>query len=185
MTGVELALVSIGLGTDAFSVALGVGARWSGGRQVFRLAFHCGLFQSLMPIAGWAAGGLLLGPARAYGPWIAAAILAIVGGRMVRASAAAGERPRVADPTRGWSLIGLSVATSLDALAVGVGLAAVESPIFPAVLVIGVVAGLMTLAGMRLGRRIGAWIGRRAELLGGLVLVGLAVKFCLEGAGVL
>jgi len=184
MTGVELSLVSIGLGADAFSVALGVGARWAGRRQVFRLVFHCGLFQLLMPLAGWGAGGVVLGPARACGPWIAAAILAIVGARMVHESFAGKERPRGADPTRGWSLVGLSVATSLDALAVGVGLAAVESPIFPAALVIGVVAGLMTLVGMRLGRRIGVWIGRRAELLGGLVLIGLAVRFGLEGAGV-
>lgn len=183
MTGIELTLVSVGLGADAFSVALGVGARWWGRRQVFRLAFHCGLFQLLMPLAGWALGGAVLGPARAFGPWIAAAILAGVGIRMAAASFSPAARPPGHDPTRGWSLVGLSVATSLDALGVGVGLAAVGSPVFPAVVVIGLVAGAMTFAGMGLGRWLGAWVGRRAELLGGLVLFGMGVRFGLEGLG--
>jgi putative Mn2+ efflux pump MntP len=169
---------------DAFAVALGLGLRLqpATGRQTFRLAFHFGLFQFLMPIAGWAAGETLVRRIEKYDHWVAFALLGIVGGKMIFESfrmekELRGERP---DPTRGVSLVVLGVATSIDALAVGLSLAAVGvAIIFPAV-VIGVVSFVVTAMGMKLGPVLGRVIGRRAELLGGVVLILIGIKILAD-----
>jgi putative Mn2+ efflux pump MntP len=83
------------------------------------------------------------------------------------------------DATRGWSLVGLSVATSLDALAVGVGLGILRQRLIRSAVVIGVAAAIMTLVGLQSGRGLRLWVGRRMETVGGLVLIGLAFRMLL------
>ena len=176
--------IAFALALDAFAVSLGLGLslKPATGGQTFRLAFHFGLFQFLMPVVGWAAGETLIRHIEKYDHWVAFALLLGVAGKMVFESLRpekdlATER---SDPTRGVSLLVLSVATSLDALAIGLSLAALHvAIIFPAV-VIGVVAFAMTVAGMKIGPVLGKLIGRRAELLGGTVLLLIGIKILVD-----
>lgn len=176
--------IALALAMDAFAVSLGLGLslKPATGGQTLRLAFHFGLFQFLMPVLGWAAGESLIRHIEKYDHWVAFVLLLGVGGKMIFESLrpekdAAAKR---ADPTRGVSLLVLSVATSLDALAVGLSLAALRVAIvFPAV-VIGVVAFAMTVTGMKIGPVLGKVIGRRAELLGGTVLLLIGIKILID-----
>jgi putative Mn2+ efflux pump MntP len=176
--------IAFALAMDAFAVSLGLGLslKPATGGQTFRLAFHFGLFQFLMPVVGWAAGETLIRHIEKYDHWVAFVLLLGVGGKMIYESF----RPEKdsgsgrSDPTRGASLLVLSVATSLDALAVGLSLAALRVDIvFPAV-VIGIVAFAMTVAGMKIGPSLGKIIGRRAELLGGVILILIGIKILVD-----
>lgn len=176
-----LVLVAVALGIDAFAVSLSAGAYLvkADARQTFRLAFHFGLFQFFMPILGWLAGASFVEYMRQWDHWIAFGLLALIGGRMIKESFAGEGRIRK-DVSRGWSLVALSVATSIDALAVGLSLSFIEVRIiFPAV-VIGVVAGLMSLTGVRLGERVSGMFGARMELVGGVVLILIGVRVVLQ-----
>jgi len=202
----EILGLAVALGLDAMSVAAAVGVRWHGARQKFRLAWHAGLLQFLMPLAGWAAGRQLAELLASWGAWLAGALVFAVGVKMLyealqsrpgaveetveRAAEhaaerrAAGGRPASStakgDPTRGWSLVVLSVATSLDALVVGFSLGLRGSGrIWWAAAVIGVVAAAMSLAGVAIGKRVGAAVGRPAEVAGALVLMALGASFPL------
>jgi putative Mn2+ efflux pump MntP len=180
----SLVAIAVALAMDAFAVAIVTGLTLEPmtRRHVFRLAFHFGLFQALMPVIGWAAGAVVHRYIAAVDHWIALALLVLVGGRMIRGALGQvdGERAAPGDPTSGWSLVGLSVATSIDALAVGLTLAMLGATIFVPAVVIGLVAAAFTAAGMRLGRRIGAAWGKRVEIFGGLVLIAIGVKIVLE-----
>lgn len=175
--------IAVALAMDAFAVAIATGLqlRPLQGRQVFRLAFHFGLFQALMPILGWLAGSTVQRHIAAWDHWIALGLLGFIGGKMIYESRRPAEAERaLADPTRGWTLIGLSVATSIDALAVGLSLAMLEVSIWFPALVIGVVCAAFTVTGMLIGWRIGRVWSRRVELVGGLVLIAIGVKICVE-----
>ncbi len=176
----QYVVIACGLAMDATAVCLGAGAtgRARGRRAAFRLVFHFGLFQMLMPLAGWLLGRGLVGVFRQVDHWLAFALLAFVGGRMVIAGLRPhdAEQPR-GDPTRGWSLIALSVATSVDALAVGLGLAVLDVPIWLPCLMIGVITAAMSWAGLALGATLHARWGSRMEVAGGvlLTLIGLQI----------
>lgn len=175
--------MAVALAMDAFAVAVvsGLALDPLTGRHVFRLAFHFGLFQALMPVVGWAAGAAVHDRIAAYDHWIAFGLLAVVGGRMIVGALRGDDAPAVPrDPTSGWTLVMLSVATSIDALAVGLSLGMIGSDIVVPAAVIGLVAAALTAAGILLGRRVGAFWGKRVELVGGLVLVGIGAKIVLE-----
>jgi len=176
-------LIALGLAMDAFAVALSGG--FSAGkvtkRQTLRLAFHFGLFQFLMPILGWAAGLTVQNLIQAYDHWVAFALLAGIGGKMVyesfRQEKNEGRKP---DITRGASLVLLSLATSIDALAVGLSLSLLRVRILYPSTVIGVVCFALTALGFAFGSRLGRLLGRRMELLGGMVLIGIGVRILIE-----
>ena len=175
--------IAVALAMDAFAVALGTGMNLGAltGRHLFRLGFHFGLFQALMPIVGWMAGLTIQKQVAAWDHWIAFGLLAFVGGKMLKEAFAAEEEKKTAsDPTRGMSLVILSVATSIDALAVGFSLSLLGVSIWWPAVVIGLVAGVLTVAGMLLGRRAGDHWGPRVEIVGGLVLIGIGVKILVE-----
>jgi putative Mn2+ efflux pump MntP len=180
MAPLEVILLALALSADAFSVAAVVGVTACEPRQRFRLSFHFGLFQCLMPILGALLGHFLLVYVQAFDHWIAFGLLAGIGLKMViealRREKEAACRP--GDPTRGWSLVGLSLATSIDAFGAGVGMAMVLS--LPWLLlsasVIGITCGAITYAGMRTGALIQRLVGRKIEILGGLVLIGLGIR---------
>ncbi len=164
--------IAIGLAMDAFAVAIAASTslRKVTGRQLFRMSFHFGWFQFMMPVLGWFAGRAVAEPLAAWDHWIAFGLLAFIGGKMIyEAVTRFGDEERKSDPTRGISLIVLSIATSIDALAVGFSFA-----------LIGVVAAALTLLGMQIGSRVGKRFGRRVEIAGGLVLIGIGVKILLE-----
>lgn len=184
----QLALlgIAVALAMDAFAVALATGAVLPQltFRHLFRLSFHFGLFQGLMPIIGWLAGVGLQETIAAYDHWVAFFLLLWVGGKMIHEAFAEDEEEESRnDPTRGLTLITLSVATSIDALAVGLTLGVLGISVWWPSLVIGIVAGLFTLAGMLLGRRIGDCWGQRMEIVGGLVLLSLGIKILMEHLG--
>jgi putative Mn2+ efflux pump MntP len=175
--------IALGLAMDAFAVSLGIGFTLKGitPKQTFRLSFHFGLFQFLMPVIGWFAGENILKYIQAFDHWVAFILLFCIGGRMIRESFKFGEKSRryISDPTKGSSLLILSLATSVDALAVGLSLAALQVAIIYPAVVIGIVAFGMTALGVKIGPFLEKLIGKRVELLGGviLMLVGLKILF--------
>jgi len=174
--------LAVALAMDAFAVALGVGINLSPltGRHLFRLGFHFGLFQALMPILGWLAGMTIQRWIQAYDHWIAFALLSFVGGKMLYDAFQDEGTKGGKDPTRGITLIILSVATSIDALAVGLSLGMLNISIWTPALIIGLVAGILTVVGLLLGRRCGTIWGKRVEILGGLILCAIGSKILLE-----
>ncbi|HEU5360096.1 MAG TPA: manganese efflux pump MntP family protein [Candidatus Deferrimicrobiaceae bacterium] len=159
---------------DAFAVAIATGIVLGkvSGRQTFRLAWHFGLFQFLMPVVGWMAGLSVERFLSGYDHWIAFALLAGLGGKMIYESFRGEKRENAGrDPTRGVSLVVLSVATSVDALAVGLSLGVLRIGIWYPAAVIGLVAGALTTAGLHVGPRIGKAFGSRMEIVGGTILI--------------
>jgi len=175
---IALFAIAFSLSLDAFAIATvaGVTLGEPSRRQRFRLSFHFGLFQAMMLTAGWCSGSAVVHLLHGLGPWVAFALLALVGGNIVRNSLRGeeGER-RKFDPTRGWDLVFLSVASSLDALAVGISLAMVNSLIIRSALVVGIISYGMTLLGMVIGKKIGAVWGRRCKLFGGFFLIAIGL----------
>lgn len=183
MGWLTLLAVAVALAMDAFAVAVVAGLTLVPltRRSVFRLAFHFGLFQALMPIAGWTAGRAVRSLIESVDHWVAFGLLLFVGGKMIwGALHEREEEARRTDPTEGWNLVLLSFATSIDAAAVGLTLAMVGSPILLPAAVIGIVAASLTAVGMVLGRRIGALWGQRVEVVGGLVLIAIGVRIVIE-----
>lgn len=176
----EIGLVAVSLGCDAFAVGLGVGTRFCAPRQVFRLSFHFGLFQFLMPVVGWVLGRNVLGWTERIGPWIAFGLLIFIGAKMAYEGASHHEEEAVcADPTKGFSLVMLSVATSIDALGVGFSLGILGQSLFAAAICIGITASAMTWAAMKLGNNLSGRFAHRMEIVGGLILIAIAFKLLL------
>ena len=182
MDAITLTGLALALAMDAFAVALGTGAVLSRltGRHLFRLGFHFGLFQALMPVIGWLAGLTIMQWVEAWDHWIAFSLLSIIGGRMIYEAFSDEEKTDDRDPTKGLSLVLLSIATSIDALAVGFSLSVIGVSIWMPALVIGLVAGVLTIVGMLLGGRIGDRWGTRVEIFGGLVLIAIGIKILIE-----
>jgi manganese efflux pump family protein len=172
-------LIAIGLAMDCFAVSLGVGTAGTavGARATFRLFFHFGLFQAGMTLLGWLAGKTVVGYISSLDHWVAFGLLMFVGIRMIRGGLRkTGETPSIPDPSRGLTLVMLSVATSIDALAVGLSLALLSVNVFWAALLIGAVSAGMSLAGLLLGNQLGSRFGKSMELLGGVILIGIGLR---------
>ncbi len=187
METAALIVVAFALAVDAFSVATASGLVLPevGWRRTLRLAWHFGLFQSLMTLAGFGSGEVLRMVAAWLVPWIAFLLLVIVGGNMLvegYRSESEDSPKKKKDPTKGGMMVFLSVATSLDAFAVGVSLATVDFDLVFALLVIGFMAFGMTVLGMKLGEKIKRWgpVERYAQYLGGVVLIGIGVRILFE-----
>ncbi|OGO43630.1 MAG: hypothetical protein A2137_05515 [Chloroflexi bacterium RBG_16_58_8] len=146
-----------------------------------RVALSFGLFQAFMTLVGWLAGRTVIGFISPYDHWLAFLLLAFVGGRMVwesfRDKDPGGKRT---DITRWGLLLALSVATSLDALAVGLSFAFLKVNISLASLIIGLVALAVTGIGFALGKKLGAVVGKRAEVVGGAILIVIGLRILLE-----
>ena len=185
MTLLSLFALALALAMDAFAVAVAAGIRLGSvtGRQVFRLCFHFGLFQAFMPVAGWILGLSVRDFIEAWDHWAAFALLAFIGVNMLREGASlkeeeSGTLSPAADPTRGLSLLMLSVATSIDALAVGLSFSLLDISVWFPAAVIGVVCCALSALGLGLGTSLSraAMLGRRAELAGGLTLLAIGFK---------
>ena len=183
MSWVSVIGIAVALAMDAFAVAIAVSVTLgkASGRQLFRLSFHFGWFQFMMPVIGWFAGLAVAGWVSAWDHWIAFGLLAVIGGKMIYEALGRAERERPKnDPTRGISLVLLSIATSIDALAAGFTFALIGVDVWYPALVIGGMAAGLTLLGMRIGGRLGLRFGKRIEVLGGVVLIGIGIKILLE-----
>ncbi len=179
-------VIALALAVDAFAVALATGVclRVVSLRQTFRLGFHFGLFQGLMNIAGWAAGLSFRELIESVDHWVAFGLLSFVGIKMiVEAVGGRSEDAQRIDPTRGTSMVMLSVATSIDALAVGLSFSLLNISIWVPALVIGITAAVLTTIGMHLGCRlvgVASKIASKVEIFGGLVLIGIGIKILHE-----
>lgn len=185
MSLITIFVLAVALGVDAFSVAIGIGAANSKKSlaPVWRLSAAFGIFQFVMPLVGWLAGSTVVTIIAGFDHWIAFALLALVGGKMIREGFEKESDEEKADQMQGWPLLVLSIATSIDALAVGFSFSVLKTPIlFPAV-IIGVVCFCMTAGGMIFGKVLAKLFGKKVEIFGGLVLIAIGVKILAEHLG--
>ncbi len=179
MSIVEILAIAVGLAMDAFAVSLagGAGGGLRSPRPALRLAFHLGLFQFMMPVIGWYAGSRAAPFIESIDHWVAFALLALVGGRMVHSGLQPhGDDALPPDPSKGWNLVALSIATSIDALAVGLSLAMIGVAIWQPSVIIGVVTAILSLIGIAVGGRVGRRFGPTVEVVGGLILLAIGIR---------
>lgn len=182
----ELFILAVGLSMDAFAVSIckGLSIQKLKLRHALIVGAWFGVFQALMPAIGWLLGSAFAETIVAVDHWIAFVLLAIIGGNMIREALGKGEED--CDPSLApAAMVLLAVATSIDALAVGVTFAFLRVKVLPAVALIGVCTFLLSAAGVKIGNVFGSRYKSRAELLGGAVLVLIGVKILLEHLGIL
>ena len=197
MTPLAIAALSLSMSTDAFAAAVGRGAAHRPTVvQALRAGLVFGVIEAITPLLGFWAGTLAAGYVEAVDHWIAFALLALVGGHMIRAALSAdepgedgaedgakdGAMPRRAGPL---ALVATAIGTSIDAAAVGVGLAFIGVNIWVVAASIGVSTFVLTTIGMLIGKAVGARLGKTAELLGGVALIGIGLLILAEHTGVL
>lgn len=178
----ELFLVAVGLSMDAFAVAVckGLALRKVNLGQMALVGLWFGGFQALMPLIGYFVGVQFRGQITAVDHWIAFGLLAFIGGKMVYECIRPGEEEQVANPTATGKLLVLAVATSIDALAVGISLAILRANIWVCSSWIGIITFTLSALGVRLGKKLGDKFQRSAGLLGGLVLICIGIKILVE-----
>jgi putative Mn2+ efflux pump MntP len=181
-----LLLVAVGVSADAFAVALGKGLhlRRLSVRDAAAIAISFGLFQGLMPVAGWLLGTGMRGYISEIDHWVAFGLLAFIGGRMVHEALSDGDDDVDEDHIGLRELLVLSVATSVDALAVGISFAFLDVAILVAAVVIGLVTGVASLAAVYIGHRAGVRFRGPAEIAGGVILILIGVRILLDHLGV-
>ncbi len=168
--------IAFALACDAFSVGLAVGTNNVSRGATLRLALSFGWFQFMMSLIGWFLGSGFQDSIGQYAGWIAAALLIVIAINMARDGLKNEVLEQNFDPTKGLSLLTLSIATSLDALGVGLGMGALGDAILYPAMVIGVVAFLMTYLGVLLGTKLSQKFGNRMKFVGAAVLLIIAVK---------
>jgi len=182
MSLIELFLIAIGLSMDAFAVAicLGLSLQKTRFRQMLTVGLYFGVFQAAMPLIGYLVGVQFADKIVAFDHWIAFVLLAFIGGRMVKGSFAkdCDEPSQISLSPR--AMLPLALATSIDALAVGVSFAFLSIQIAPAVSFIGVTTLTLSAIGVRLGSMFGAKYKSKAELLGGVILIVIGLKILIE-----
>lgn len=171
-------LIGIGLAMDSFTVSLGIGTSGQANyhRARFRLIFHFSLFQAGMTIIGWFAGNTIAEYIQAIDHWVAMALLAYVGGSMIRSGFNPENNSYQIDPSKGTLLIILSIATSIDAMAVGLSMAMLDQPWLIPAIIIGLVTWGFSSVGLLAGDKLGQKFGKRMEILGGLILLGIGIR---------
>ncbi len=184
MDVISVFLIAVSLALDAFavSVSCGVSTPRFGPRQAIRVGVWFGSFQFLMPLMGWLLGAAVSAYIQAFDHFVAFGLLALIGGQMIARAVrkGAGEAAEAPADLSARRLCLLAVATSIDALAVGVSMAFMNVDVLLSAAVIGAVAFVLSLAGGLAGRRLGGLFQKRAELLGGAVLIGIGVKILME-----
>ena len=177
----EIILIAFGLAMDATAVSLVAAASGyaEDSRATFRLAFHFGLFQFLMPLIGWFAGINFVSYFASFTHWVAFSLLLFVGGRMLYSGLTLSIEKPSNDPSRGYTLIALSIATSIDALAIGLSLAMLDVNIWYPSVIIGFVTATLSLTAIKIGKKISVLFGKRMEILGGavLIIIGFRILF--------
>ena len=180
---VEIFLIAVSLALDAFAVSVssGIAIPGFGWKQAVKMGLWFGTFQFAMPLAGWLLGSSVSGYIEAVDHWVAFGLLALIGGRMawgaVRGGGDEEEAPADLSAKR---LCLLAVATSIDALAVGVSMAFMRVDVLFSAIIIGIVAFVLSVVGGLAGLRLGSLFQQRAELVGGLVLIGIGIKILVE-----
>jgi len=175
-------IIAFGLAMDAFAVSITSGLTIKHLRinNALKIAMFFGSFQAIMPLIGWSAGLGFRDFISGVDHWVTFGLLSIVGCKMIYESSKMGSNEKKIDPLNVYVLFVLSIATSIDALAVGLSLSFLNVPIaFPAI-IIGVVAFLLSLVGVYIGNRIGHFFERKIEIIGGVILIGIGIKILIE-----
>jgi putative Mn2+ efflux pump MntP len=185
----ELIVLAVGLSMDAFAVAISLGLTLpktkSFASKALLIGLYFGFFQAVMPLIGFLISSLFSSYIIAFDHWVAFALLSLIGGKMIGESLKkedeeASDNAAALTPAR---MLPLAVATSIDALAVGVSFAFLQVAIIPAVSIIGVITLVLSMIGVKIGNIFGARFKSKAELAGGIVLVLIGLKILLEHLG--
>ncbi len=178
MTTFEIIIIAVGLAMDASAVSLAAAAAGYArdARAIFRLSFHFGLFQFLMPVLGWFLGIGFASHFKTFDHWIAFFLLAFVGIRMIREGMDKSPGNQKNDPSRGMTMVMLSVATSIDALAIGLSLAMLEVNIWYPSIMIGVITTVMSFVAIKVGAKLGVLFGKKMEIFGGIILIFIGTR---------
>jgi putative Mn2+ efflux pump MntP len=182
MEFLTVTVIAIGLAMDAFAVSIVSGATYKQLKthHAFRIAVFFGSFQAAMPLIGALAGLTMRNYIAAYDHWIAFALLTSVGGKMIYESFSIKKAQQGLDPSNLHVLLILSVATSIDALAVGITLSFLATGIFTAVIIIGLITFILSYFGVYIGKRFGHFFENKIEAIGGIILIAIAIKILLS-----
>ncbi|ASP49271.1 manganese efflux pump MntP family protein [Cognaticolwellia beringensis] len=176
----EIIILALALSMDAFAVSIGLGAKHP--VKTPSLAIACGLyfgfFQGLMPLIGYMGGRGVFGWVEAYAPWVAFFLLLLIGGKMIYESLSNGIEEDIAKVTHRIMLV-LAIATSIDAMAAGFSLTILDVNPLIACAIIGITTLFFSVIGVYVGAKSGTWLESKAELLGGIVLILIAIKILL------
>ena len=181
MSIVEIILISLGLAMDSFAMSItsGLILKKISIKDVLKIAFYMGVFQALMPVIGWFAGKGMQQYIESFDHWVAFGLLVFLGGKMIFDYFKA-EDEKQFNPRKHIVLIGLAVATSIDALVIGVNFAFLEVDILFSIVSIGLTAFSLSFIGVYIGNKFGKRFDFKAELVGGIILVGIGVKILIE-----
>jgi putative Mn2+ efflux pump MntP len=182
----EILLIALALAMDAFAVACSKGAVIADFKKkdALTIGLYFGLFQLMMPLLGWLLGQQIAAFLQTFSHWVAFIILSIIGLKMLLESLDKSEKNALKtgkEELKVKTMVLLAVATSIDALAVGITVSILNGEILLAALVIGAVAFIISYLGAVLGKKFGALLKNKAELMGGLLLIAIAVKILVEG----
>jgi putative Mn2+ efflux pump MntP len=179
---IEILLISVGLAMDAFAVSICAGTNEliRGKRPTFRLSFHFGLFQFLMPVIGWFLGSGIQKYIEDYDHWVVLGLLAFVGLKMIKSGLEKNGEIKKEDLSKGLNLVIVSVATSLDALAIGISFAMLNTNIWYPSLIIGIVTASLSVIGVQVGNKLGLKFGKKMEILGGIILILIGIRILIE-----
>ncbi|OGL40109.1 MAG: hypothetical protein A3C43_00635 [Candidatus Schekmanbacteria bacterium RIFCSPHIGHO2_02_FULL_38_11] len=182
MSLITVLFIAIGLSMDAFAVSVtsGFAIKNLKANNAFKIAFFFGAFQAMMPVVGWLAGAGVRDSISSFDHWIAFGLLSIIGCKMIFESTKMKEDKGTNNPLNLYTLLILSVATSIDALAVGLSLAFLKVYIVTPAAIIGAVTFLLSFIGVFVGNRVGHFFENKIEILGGLILIAIGVKILAE-----
>ena len=181
----SIVLIAVALAMDAFAVSLckGLAMKKPDLKSVVIIALWFGIFQAIMPVIGYLLGNSMYDLIKDYDHWIAFGLLFLIGANMIRESFS--EEEEMDADIYPIPMLILAIATSIDAFAVGISLAMDGSDIISSALIIGIITFLISAVGVKIGFKVGSILGKRAELLGGLILIAIGIKIVLEHTGVI
>jgi len=177
-----IVLIAFGLTGDTLAVSVSTGLSLTQIRftQALKIAIVLAVFQSLMPLIGWFLGLQIKELIRDFDHWIAFVLLFAIGGKMIVESLKNEEGEASFNPLQIAVLLGIAIATSIDALVVGVTFAFIETNVLLSVVIIGVLTFLVSMTGVLIGKKTGHLFGRKVEIIGGLILIGIGTKILVE-----
>lgn len=184
MNFLEVITISIGLAFDAFAVSLSSGTLkiCQNFPARLRISFGFGFFQFIMPIIGWVLGNQISSHLMIFNQWIAFGILVFIGIKMITESRKPEHIKIKRDPSKGLELLLLSLATSIDALAVGFSLALINVEILYPAIIIGIVTAIFSVVGVLIGQVFGKILSQKTEIFGGIILIIIALKILLDNS---
>ena len=178
----SILLIALGLAMDAFavSIARGFTIKKSRARNALIIATFFGLFQAVMPVIGWASGSLFKGLIASVDHWIAFALLSMIGGKMIYESFKIKRKDKTDNTQNFRILFVLAVATSIDALAIGVTFSFLDVAIILPALIIGVITFFLSFLGVFIGNKFGHLFENKVEAIGGIILIAIGIKILIE-----